>query len=86
MKKKISIIVNCFNGEKYLKQTVDSILKQEYENWELIFVDNASNDNSKRIFFSFKDHRLKYFFLENGSIILPDFNRIFLALIPLIII
>ena len=45
----ISIIVNCFNGEKYLKESLLSILKQTYSNWEVIFWDNQSSDNSKKI-------------------------------------
>ena len=67
MEKKISIIVNCFNGEKYLKQTVDSILEQEYENWELIFWDNKSTDNSSKIFKKYNDVRIKYFLAYNHT-------------------
>ena len=44
----VSIIVNCKNGEKYLNQALDSVLKQTYSNWELIFFDNFSSDNSKK--------------------------------------
>ena len=54
--------MNCYNGEKYLKKSIKSILKQSYKNWELIFFDNKSQDNSKKIFFEFKDKRLKYFY------------------------
>ena len=46
MSKLISIIVNCYNGEKYLKQTLESIQKQSYTNWELIFWDNQSTDKA----------------------------------------
>ena len=60
-KKLVSIVVNCFNGEKYLKKTLNSIQKQKYENWELIFWDNQSTDKSKAIFESFKEPRFKYF-------------------------
>ena len=52
MSKLISIIVNCYNGEKYLKKTLESIQAQKYKNWELIFWDNQSEDNSKKIFHS----------------------------------
>jgi glycosyltransferase involved in cell wall biosynthesis len=58
----VSIIINCHNGEKYLKQTLQSILNQNYKNWELVFFDNASNDESKNIFESFHDKRLRYFY------------------------
>ena len=46
----ISIIVNCFNGETYLKDCLNSILAQSYENYEVIFWDNNSTDKSKNIF------------------------------------
>ena len=58
----VSIIINCHNGEKYLQQTLRSILNQDYENWEVIFFDNSSNDGSKNIFKSFDDKRFKYFY------------------------
>ena len=49
MNKLISVIVNCHNGEKYLKKCIVSILNQKYENLEIIFYDNFSNDRSKEI-------------------------------------
>ena len=58
----ITIILNCYNGEKYLNDALRSILKQSYKNWELIFWDNKSTDKSKKIFKSFKDKRLRYFY------------------------
>jgi glycosyltransferase involved in cell wall biosynthesis len=60
-KKKISIIMNCYNSEKFLKDALQSILLQNYENWELIFYDNQSNDKSYQIYKSFKDKRFKYY-------------------------
>ncbi len=57
----ISIIMNCHNGEKYLKKSIKSIISQNYKNWELIFWNNRSKDNSKKIFKLFKDKRLRYF-------------------------
>tara|TARA_A100001015_G_scaffold279018_1_gene339775 strand:- start:2133 stop:2915 length:783 start_codon:yes stop_codon:yes gene_type:complete len=64
MKKKnplISIIVNCFNGEKYLKDCIKSIINQSYKNWEVIFWNNASTDSSRNVLKKFKDKRIKYF-------------------------
>ena len=57
----VSVIMNCHNGEKYLKQSVKSIIAQTYNNWELIFWDNQSTDNSKNIIYKFSDNRIKYF-------------------------
>ena len=45
----VSVIMNCHNGEKYLKHSLRSVLKQSYKNWELIFYDNLSTDKSKSI-------------------------------------
>ena len=58
----ISIIMNCHNGEKYLNEAIDSVLKQTYINYEVIFFDNNSSDKSKEIFMKYKHLRLKYFF------------------------
>ena len=62
MSKKISVIVNCHNGEKYLNKCISSILNQKYKNIEIIFFDNFSSDSSKSILAKFKDDRIKYFF------------------------
>ena len=56
----VSIIMNCHNGEKFLRQSIKSVLHQSYKNWELIFYDNCSSDNSKQIIKNFKDKRIKY--------------------------
>ena len=64
MTKKISVIVNCHNGEKYLYKCISSILDQKYKNLELIFYDNFSSDNSKNIISKFKDIRIRYFFSD----------------------
>ena len=62
MKKKlVSIIINCFNGEKYLQQTLNSILSQKYKKFEVIFIDNCSTDLSAKIYKKIKDKRFKYF-------------------------
>jgi glycosyltransferase involved in cell wall biosynthesis len=52
--------MNCFNGERYLRDSIDGVISQTYKNWEIIFWDNQSNDKSAKIFKSYKDDRLKY--------------------------
>jgi glycosyltransferase involved in cell wall biosynthesis len=56
----VSVIINCYNGEKYLHEAIDSIYEQTYPNWEIIFWDNASTDNSLKIAKSY-DSRLLWF-------------------------
>ena len=67
----ISIIVNCFNGEAFLREAIDSIINQTYEDWEVIFFDNQSSDKSVEIIQSYKDPRIKLYhskrFLELGE-------------------
>ena len=63
----VSVIVNCYNGEKYLKYAVESILSQTYRNLELIFWDNRSTDKSKGIIQSYKDKRIKYFYAKKHT-------------------
>ena len=58
---KVSIIMTCYNGEKYLRQAIKSIIAQTFKKWELIFFDNNSTDNSKKILYEFKDKRIFYF-------------------------
>ncbi len=65
MDKKVSVIVNCHNGEKYLSKCIISILNQKYENLEIIFYDNFSNDKSKEIIATFEDKRIKYIYSNN---------------------
>jgi len=55
----VSIIINCYNGEKFLNECIKSVLSQSYENWEIIFWDNQSKDESAKVFKSYKDKRLK---------------------------
>ena len=59
--KKISVIVNCFNGEKYLYKCLKSILDQKYQNFEIIFFDNFSTDKSINIAKKIIDKRIKLF-------------------------
>lgn len=53
--------MNCYNSDTYLRESIESVFNQTYENWEIIFWDNNSTDKSSDIFLTFKDKRLKYF-------------------------
>ena len=57
---RVSVIMNCYNGEEYLREAIDSVYAQSYKNWEIIFFDNASTDSTSQIAQSY-DSRLRYF-------------------------
>ena len=61
----ISIIINCFNGEKFLEEAICSVINQTYSNWELIFWDNQSCDQSAQIVKRFRHPKIKYFLSPN---------------------
>lgn len=61
----VSVIINCYNGEKYLQETLDSLKQQSFSDFELIFVDNSSTDNTAQIAKGF-DGRLKYYKTEKN--------------------
>ena len=62
---KVSIIMPSYNSESTLKRAIESIFKQNYENWELIFVNDCSNDETKKLLRHFKSKKIKYF--ENNA-------------------
>lgn len=57
----VSILVNCYNSELYLKDCLNSLVNQTYDNLEIVIWDNKSTDNTKKITESFKDSRIKYY-------------------------
>ena len=74
---KVSVIMNCLNCEKYLREAIDSVFAQTYEDWEIVFwEDKASKDNSERIARSYGS-KLRYF---RSDVSLPLFGSRNLAL------
>ena len=59
----VSVIMNCYNCSKYLKEAIDSVYAQTYQDWEIVFWDNASSDNSAEIAKRY-NNKLKYFHAE----------------------
>lgn len=63
---KVSILMNGYNCERYVAEAIRSILKQSYQDWELVFVDNASTDATGEIVAKFQDPRIKYHALSHN--------------------
>lgn len=56
---KITVLISVHNGEKYLKEAVDSILNQDYKDFEFLIIDDASTDNTSKILNNYSDPRIK---------------------------
>jgi len=69
MNPEISIITPAYNSEKYISETVESVLKQTFTDWEMIIVDDASTDRTEDIVRSFaaKDSRIRYYRFDQNS-------------------
>jgi teichuronic acid biosynthesis glycosyltransferase TuaG len=65
----ISIVLPSYNSSKYISITIDSVLNQEYSNWELIITDDCSTDNTLEILneYAQKENRIKIYKLEINS-------------------
>lgn len=69
-KKIVSVIIPCYNQAKYLPETLDSLIAQDYKDWEGIIVNDGSPDNTEEIALDYieKDGRLRYIKKENGGL------------------
>ena len=67
---KISIIVPVYNGRKYIRTCLDSILNQTYKNIELIIINDGSTDETDKICkeYEIKDDRIKYLYKKNEGV------------------
>ena len=63
----VSIIMPSYNTGKFIEKTINSVINQTYNNWELIIVDDCSNDNTDEIVKSINDSRIVYLKNERNS-------------------
>lgn len=64
----ISVIIPVYNGEKYIKEAIESVLDQDYKPIELIIVDDGSTDSTGQIVNSFFNSQIYYYYKENGGV------------------
>ena len=65
--KLVSIVMVNYNQERFIKEAIDSVIAQTYQNWELIIVDDGSTDQSVDIIKNYDDDRIKPIYLEENS-------------------
>lgn len=63
----VSVIINCYNGEKYLREAIDSVIAQTYENWELVFWDNQSTDSTREIVENYHNPKIHYYYASEHT-------------------
>lgn len=71
---KISIITVCFNSERYIRQTIESVVGQDYENIEYIVIDGASTDGTCAIIDEYRD-KIAYFISERDKNMYDAINK-----------
>lgn len=64
----ISVVMPVYNGEKYLKECIDSVLAQTFTDFEFLIIDDGSTDSTESIIKSYKDDRVVYIKKEHGGI------------------
>ena len=63
----VSIVMPSYNAEKFVSETIESVLRQTYTNWELIIVDDCSKDNTAEVVANFQDARIRFMRNEKNS-------------------
>jgi len=71
----VSVVMPVYNGERYLREAIESILSQTYTNLELIIINDGSQDASEDIIKSYADYRIVYLINEQNSGICITLNR-----------
>lgn len=66
---KISVIIPVYNAQETIKETVDSIKNQSWENWEIILVNDGSTDNSLEICHSLENEKIRVIDKPNGGVV-----------------
>lgn len=72
---KVSVILSNYNGEQYLNESISSVLKQTYTDFEFIIVDDASTDSSREVINSYNDSRIKRYYAEKNRHIAYSLNK-----------
>jgi glycosyltransferase involved in cell wall biosynthesis len=65
---KVSVTIPTYNRGYIVKQAIDSVLAQNFKDFEILIIDDGSTDSTKQVVESIQDVRLRYFYKENGGV------------------
>lgn len=76
MNELVSIITPCYNSAATIRETIRSVIAQSYVNWELLIIDDCSNDDSVKIIMEFMDTDSRIYYLKTEH---PSGDQLFLV-------
>jgi glycosyltransferase involved in cell wall biosynthesis len=71
----VSVVLNCYNHERYIGQAIESVLAQSFRNFELILIDNGSTDGSRKVMQSYEDERIRRIFHDKNESLSRRLNQ-----------
>lgn len=77
MEPKITIITPVWNGLPYIRECVDSVLSQNFQDWEMVISDNCSSDDTREYLRQLVDPRIRIFYQDNNLGIFGNLNFLF---------
>ncbi|MBL0048740.1 MAG: glycosyltransferase [Bacteroidetes bacterium] len=72
---RVSVIMPVYNGEKFLREAIDSILQQSFADFELLLINDGSSDGSEKIILSYTDPRIKYILNSKNIGLIATLNK-----------
>jgi len=71
----VSVVLNCYNHERYIGEAIESVLAQTYDDFELILIDNGSTDGSRKIMQSYQDERIRVVLHDDNKTLSSRLNK-----------
>jgi glycosyltransferase involved in cell wall biosynthesis len=71
----VSIVLSVYNGEKYLREAIESMLNQTYTNFEFLIINDGSTDTTEEIILYYKDERIRYVKNEQNLKLIASLNK-----------
>ena len=72
---KVTVLMSVYNGERYLREAIDSILNQTFKDFELLIINDGSTDRTKEILNSYNDPRIRVINNEKNIDLTKSLNQ-----------